>query len=338
MKREEKAVEDVKVAAESQKVAEAEKDVAEKTAEEEMKADEEVERERRLKQETDTVAVKVRKKTAAIAVETAVIATQKVAEEVTIECDKCNTLAIVETVTSKVCNDCLWIPAVVAKDRLVQKAAEAQRLFDAEHAAAEAGVQAAEVLKRAAEEERLKQEVEREGLAAEKIEAQKVAEEESLITAVAQNFFEELVVEIAVETAERFLAAVREKAAAKEERLKAEAIDKAAEEGMLDANPRTHFLWPGTNNICWCRFDPMSYFEYFGQYCGRCQQEDERERRLKQDTVTVVEKAEQNVNAELRKRCARNGACSELPDAKGRCKSCRAQYWRADKRARYLEK
>ena len=38
--------------------------------------------------------------------------------------------------------------------------------------------------------------------------------------------------------------------------------------------------------------------------------------------------------AELRKRCARNGACSELPDAKGRCKSCRAQYWRADKRAR----
>jgi len=131
------------------------------------KAAEEVERERRLKQETDTVAekavqnvfeelvaeiaaeaakeereerwraVKVPKKTAAIVVETAVIATQKVAEEVTIECEKCNTLSIAEAVTSKVGNDCLWT-AVVVKDRFVQKAHCAECRLDRSRRAREA--------------------------------------------------------------------------------------------------------------------------------------------------------------------------------------------------------
>ena len=56
----------------TEKAVEAEKNMAEKAAKEE--------RQGRWR------AVKVRKKTAAIAVETAVIATHKVAEEVTIEC------------------------------------------------------------------------------------------------------------------------------------------------------------------------------------------------------------------------------------------------------------
>jgi hypothetical protein len=96
--------------------------------------------------------------TAVIAVETAVIAaeeaesaeaaaTQKVAEEAIIECGECNTLSIAETVTSKVCNDCLRITA-------------------------------------------------------EKAAAEKAAEEERLIAAEAQNFFEQLVAEIAADVAE----------------------------------------------------------------------------------------------------------------------------------------
>ena len=69
----------------------------------------------------------------------------------------------------------------------------------------ESGVSAMDILNPEAErkmitagEERLKQEVERERIAAE---AQNVAQEGSLITAAAQNFFEELVAEIAVEVA-----------------------------------------------------------------------------------------------------------------------------------------
>jgi hypothetical protein len=120
VKREAKAVEDVKVAAEAQKAIEAEKNIGEKAAKEE-------------REETKR-AVKVRKKTAAIAVETVLIATQKVAEEVTIECEKCNTLSIAEAVTRKVCSDCLWIPAVVAKDRFVQKS---QKVTEAEKDIAE---------------------------------------------------------------------------------------------------------------------------------------------------------------------------------------------------------
>jgi len=100
-------------------------------------------------------AAKVRKKTAAIAVETAVIATQKVAEEAIIECGECKKLSVVKTVTIKVCDDCLWVTAAVVAKAAQEKTASI---------AAETAVIAADEAVIAAER------------AAEKIEAEKAAE------------------------------------------------------------------------------------------------------------------------------------------------------------------
>ena len=129
------------------------------------------------------------------------------------------------------------IKEAAAQRRLIKKQAKAEEKTTAE---------------KAAEEERLKQEAEEVAVQAtpivaatavvaadveasaereEKTEKLKIAaaiaaEQERLIAAQAQNFFEELVVEIAAEAAERFLAGAVKKAVAAKEAKDAEEVEK----------------------------------------------------------------------------------------------------------------
>jgi hypothetical protein len=120
---------------------------------------------------------------AVIAVEIAVIAadeaesaeaaaTQKVAEEAIIECEECKALSVVKTATTKVCDDCLWVTATVvakaAHEKTASIAAETvviaadEAVIAAERAAekieAEKAAEFFRVLKMLQEERRLKQE------------------------------------------------------------------------------------------------------------------------------------------------------------------------------------